>query len=159
MAHDRSDFISGPVPARDGHFALTLSRAHFWRDAMNELGLPELANDDTFWSRVANRDELAQKVQPAIARRGKYELFEKLSTLRAVSGMVLTTEELYANEHVRDRVRARRRVEHPAAAQHQRRHHLVTTSGVMGVRRRAPQEGATAAKRRSTTVSIAPMSL
>ncbi len=97
------DFISGPVPCKDGYFALTLSRAHFWRDAMTELGLPELATDDIFWSRVGRRDELAAKVQPAIARREKYELFDRLSMLRVVSGMVLTTEELYVNPHARDR--------------------------------------------------------
>jgi len=100
---ERLDFVSGPVPCADGYFALTLSRAHFWRDAMNELGLPELATDEHFWSRLANREDLAAKVQPAIARRGKAELFEKLSALRVVSGMVLSTEELYADPHVRER--------------------------------------------------------
>ncbi len=100
---DRSDFIAGPVPCDDGYFALTLSRAHFWRDAMNELGLAELATDEIFWNRVTDREKLAAKVEPAIARRGKYELFDKLSTLRVVSGMVLTTDELYRNPHLRDR--------------------------------------------------------
>ncbi|HEY7269910.1 MAG TPA: CoA transferase [Dehalococcoidia bacterium] len=100
---DRQDFISGPVPCKDGYFALTLSRAHFWRDAMNELGLPELARDDIFWNRVSMRDELAGKVQGAIAQRDKYELFERISMLRAVSGMVLSTEELYANPHIQER--------------------------------------------------------
>lgn len=96
-------FFDGPVECRDGHFSLTLSRAYFWRDAMTELGLPELATDDLFWSRRGHRDDLAAKVQPKIAQRGKYELFEKLSTLRVVSGMVLTTEELLANPHVEAR--------------------------------------------------------
>ena len=100
---ERSDFISGPVPCKDGFFALTLSRAHFWRDAMNELGLPELATDSVFWNRVGQRNELAAKVEPAILAREKNELFDKLSTLRVVSGMVLTPEELYANRHLRDR--------------------------------------------------------
>ncbi|HXH22465.1 MAG TPA: CoA transferase [Dehalococcoidia bacterium] len=103
MSPGVTDFMAGPVPCRDGYFSLTLSRAHFWRDAMNELGLSELATDEHFWSRQANRADLARKVEPAIAQRGKYELFERLSTLRVVSGMVLTTKELYENPHVRDR--------------------------------------------------------
>ncbi len=100
---ERDDFMGGPVPCQDGYFSLTLSRAHFWRDAMNELGLPELADAEHFWGRQGHRAELAARVEPKIARRGKYELFEALSTLRVVSGMVLTTEELYANPHLLER--------------------------------------------------------
>jgi formyl-CoA transferase len=103
LGRERNDFMAGPVPCADGYFSLTLSRAHFWRDAMNELGLPELARDEIFWNRQGGREELAAKVEPALAERGKYELFDKLSTLRVVSGMVLSTEELYANPHVRER--------------------------------------------------------
>jgi len=103
MSPGMTDFMAGPVPCKDGYFSLTLSRAHFWRDAMTELGLSELATDELFWNRQLMRKELAPKVEPAIARRGKYELFERLSMLRVVSGMVLTTEELYANLHLRDR--------------------------------------------------------
>ena len=33
-ARSRNDFMAGPVACLDGHFALTLSRAHFWRDAL-----------------------------------------------------------------------------------------------------------------------------
>src|SRR5690606_11154865 len=39
------NLTEGPVPVADGYFALTLSRAHFWRDAMNLLELPDLAED------------------------------------------------------------------------------------------------------------------
>jgi crotonobetainyl-CoA:carnitine CoA-transferase CaiB-like acyl-CoA transferase len=100
---ERPTFFDGPVACKDGHFSLTLSRAHFWRDAMNELGLSEVANDDTFWSRRGRREELAAVVEPRLRQREKYDLFEKLSTLRVVSGMVLTTEELYANPHLQER--------------------------------------------------------
>jgi crotonobetainyl-CoA:carnitine CoA-transferase CaiB-like acyl-CoA transferase len=103
MSPGATDFMAGPVPCRDGYFSLTLSRAHFWRDAMNELGLPDLATDDHFWGRQSRRAELAPRIEPAIAGRGKYELFERLSTLRVVSGMVLNSQELYENPHVRDR--------------------------------------------------------
>lgn len=98
-----ADFFSGPVPCVDGYFALTISRAHFWRDAMNVLGLPDLADAEQYWSRQNNRDALVARVDPAIAQWKKQELFDTLATLRVVGGMVLTTEELYANEHVRDR--------------------------------------------------------
>jgi CoA:oxalate CoA-transferase len=96
-------FMEGPIECKDGHISLTISRAYFWRDAMTELGLPELANDETFWSRRGRREELGALIQPRVREREKYELFEKLSTLRVISGMVLTTEELFSNRHVRAR--------------------------------------------------------
>ncbi|MGE3601317.1 MAG: CaiB/BaiF CoA transferase family protein, partial [Dehalococcoidia bacterium] len=100
------NFQRGPVPAADGYFSLTLSRAHFWRDAMVELGLPELGHDERFYEtsyRQAHAGELAPLIESRIAARGKRELFEALGTLRVVGGMVLTTEELFDDPHVRDR--------------------------------------------------------
>ncbi len=100
---EKPDFFRGPVACRDGYFSLTISRAHFWRDAMNELGLPELAENEQFWNRMQHRAELSAKVEPKIAERSKRELFDQLALLRVVCGMVLTTEELYSDPHVRDR--------------------------------------------------------
>ncbi len=100
---EKLDFMSGPVECKDGHFSLTLSRAHFWRDAMNTLGLRELAQSEQFFDRVRQRDELSALIEPKIAEWDKQDLFGTLSALRVVSGMVLTTEELFANPHVRDR--------------------------------------------------------
>lgn len=102
----RGDFQRGPVPAADGHFSLTLSRAHFWRDAMNELGLPELAEDERWGEpsfREAHHHEVAELVQSRIALRQKRALFEALGRLRVVGGMVLDTAELHADPHVRAR--------------------------------------------------------
>lgn len=99
-------FSSGPVPARDGHFSLTLSRAHFWRDAMVELGLPELGHDERFFEssyRQAHTHEVAAQVEERIAGRDKRELFDRLSTLRVVGGMVLTTAELFEDPQVQAR--------------------------------------------------------
>jgi crotonobetainyl-CoA:carnitine CoA-transferase CaiB-like acyl-CoA transferase len=99
-------FQRGPVPAADGYFSLTLSRAHFWRDAMVELGLPELGHDERFHEasyRQAHAGEFAPLIESRIAARGKRELFEALGTLRVVGGMVLTTEELFEDPHVRAR--------------------------------------------------------
>lgn len=97
------DFTGGPVPAADGYFALTLSRGHFWRDAMNELGLPELAFDERFYEpsyRQQHAKEVASIVEGRIAKRGVRELFDALARLRVVCGMVLSTADLYTNEHV-----------------------------------------------------------
>ncbi len=99
-------FTRGPVPTRDGYFALTLSRAHFWRDAMNALGLPELANDQRFYTTTSRREhaaEVAAQIEGRIATWGKRDLFETMGTLRVVGGMVLTTEELVDDPHVRAR--------------------------------------------------------
>jgi crotonobetainyl-CoA:carnitine CoA-transferase CaiB-like acyl-CoA transferase len=102
----RMDLITGPVPVRDGHFALTLSRAHFWRDAMNVLGLEELSADrryDSGWYRMQHRDEFVPVVEARMAERGKMELFDALGALRVVAGPVLDTAELSENEHLRAR--------------------------------------------------------
>jgi crotonobetainyl-CoA:carnitine CoA-transferase CaiB-like acyl-CoA transferase len=101
-----ASFARGPVPAADGYFSLTLSRAHFWRDAMIELGLPDLAHDQRFYEasyRQAHQTEVAPRIEERIAARGKRQLFDALGTLRVVGGMVLTTEELFEDPHVRDR--------------------------------------------------------
>ena len=100
------DLISGPVPVRDGHFALTLSRAHFWRDAMNVLDLEELSADrrfDAAWYRRDHKDEFVPQVQARMAQRDKMELFEALGALRVVAGPVLDVGELGDNEHLRAR--------------------------------------------------------
>ncbi len=99
-------FQSGPVRSADGYFALTLSRAHFWRDAMIELGLPQYAHDERFYEstyRQAHTAEISSEVEARIAARGKQDLFDAMSLRRVVSGMVLTTQELFENPHVRER--------------------------------------------------------
>lgn len=103
MQRQRGDFSRGPVPTADGYFSLTLSRAHFWRDAMNELGLPELAHDERYYEasyRQEHHHEIAPMVEAQIAARGTRELFRALGELRVVGGMVLTTEDLFTDPHV-----------------------------------------------------------
>jgi len=108
-------FQRGPVAAADGHFSLTLSRAHFWRDAMNELGLPQFAEDPKYFQgRHEHGEAVAPLVEAKIAARGKRELFEALGRLRVVGGMVLTTEELFDDPHVRARAFLVE-LDHPAA--------------------------------------------
>ncbi len=91
-------FPVGPAPAADGYFVLTTSRAHFWRDAMNELGLPELAEDPRFANPAARQDlyhEVAPIVESRMAQREKAELFHRLGILRVPGGMVVEVDELF----------------------------------------------------------------
>lgn len=99
-------FPVGPVRAKDGYFVLTTSRAHFWRDAMNELGLPELAEDERFNDPSARQElyrEVAPLVEERIRERGRAELFHKLGILRVPSGMVVEVDEMFDNEQLRAR--------------------------------------------------------
>lgn len=103
---DPTDLMGGPVQVADGHFALTLSRAHFWRDAMNVLGLHDLADDPKWgpsWYRQQHKDEFTPRVTEAMGRWKKAELFEELAMRRVVAGPVLTMAELRENEHLVER--------------------------------------------------------
>ena len=100
------DLASGPVPVADGYFALTLSRAHFWRDAMNVLGLEDLAEDprwETSWYRAAHRDEYEDRVARAMSRFTRKDLFDELAARRVVAGPVLHMAELRDNAHLAER--------------------------------------------------------
>lgn len=97
------DLLAGPVPVADGYFALTISRAHFWRDAMNILGLPDLAEDrrwDAGWYRQAHKDEYVGRVQERMKEWPKWRLFEELALRRVIAGPVVTMEELVGSEHL-----------------------------------------------------------
>ncbi len=97
------DMTGGPVPVADGHFALTISRAHFWRDAMNLLGLDDLAEDprwESGWYRAAHKDEYVGRVQERMRDWAKMDLFRELANRRVVAGPVLTMAELAANQHL-----------------------------------------------------------
>lgn len=103
---ESADLLAGPVPVADGHFALTISRAHFWRDAMYTLGLPDLAEDprwEASWYRQQHKDEYVERVQEAMRGWAKADLFEELAARRVVAGPVLTMPELRTNEHLNAR--------------------------------------------------------
>ncbi len=98
-----TDITTGPVPVADGHFALTISRAHFWRDAMNLLDLPDLATDSRWeasWYRQQNKSEYVGRVQEKMSTWTKKDLFDELAARRVVAGPVLEFEELTTNEHL-----------------------------------------------------------
>jgi crotonobetainyl-CoA:carnitine CoA-transferase CaiB-like acyl-CoA transferase len=100
------DMTAGPVPVADGHFALTISRAHFWRDAMNLLGLDDLAEDtrwESGWYRAAHKDEYVGRVEERMRDWRKMDLFRELGSRRVIAGPVLTMGELAANDHLRAR--------------------------------------------------------
>ena len=90
----------GPVPVQDGHFALPLSRPAFWEKAMNLLGLPDLAVDPELREpgiRVKHADRFASRVQEAMAKWSRAELFDALGRLRVIAGPVLRMDELAQN--------------------------------------------------------------
>lgn len=101
-----TDITTGPVPVADGHFALTISRAHFWRDAMNLLDLPDLAEDprwETSHYRQAHKNEYVSRVQEQMSKWTKMDLFDELAARRVVAGPVLTIEELMSLDHLNER--------------------------------------------------------
>ena len=100
------DMTGGPVLVADGHFALTISRAHFWRDAMNLLGLHDLAEDprwESSWYRAAHKDDYVARVEERMREWPKMDLFRELAGRRVVAGPVLTMPELADNEHLHAR--------------------------------------------------------
>ena len=90
----------GPVPVRDGYFALTLSRALFWRKAMTVLGLPDLAEDKELQQpgiRQKHRGRYTARVEAAMAEWTRAELFEALAAERVVAGPAYRIDEMGEN--------------------------------------------------------------
>lgn len=97
------DIVRGPVPCADGYFALTISRHQFWRDAMNALGLHDLANDARYAHagfRRRERGNYSARVEARMAEWRRWELFEALARVRCVAGLVLDTREVVENPHL-----------------------------------------------------------
>ncbi len=137
------DQLAGPVPVADGHFALTLSRAHFWRDAMNLLGLEDLAEDERYgasWSRQANREEYSGRVADAMSRWKKMELFEELAIRRVVAGPVLYMPELRATDHLEARGYWRHAADDPGGPEYPGPAYQMTETP-QRLDRRAPRAG------------------
>ncbi len=96
------DMTAGPVPVADGHFSLTISRPHFWVNAMKVLGLPKLAEDENLQNglyRATHKEEFSGEVEGKLLEWNKADLFKKLGDLRVIAGPVLTMDELAGNEH------------------------------------------------------------
>lgn len=99
----RGGFPTGPVRCMDGHVVVTVSRAHFWRDAMNALGLPELAENERYYDssyRQEHYADVAPLVEAKIAEWKRDELLGMLGRLRVTVGKVVTVDELFQDEHL-----------------------------------------------------------
>ena len=90
----------GPVPVRDGYFALTLSRPLFWRKAMTVLGLPDLAEDKELQPpgvRQKHRERYTARVEAAMAEWTRADLFDALGAERVVAGPAYRIDEMGDN--------------------------------------------------------------
>ena len=99
----KPDMVRGPIPCADGYVSLTLSRAHFWRDAMSLLELPDLAADERYGSgafRNAHRDEYSGRVEERLQGWQRWDLFDRLAELRCVVGVVLDMPDIAENPHL-----------------------------------------------------------
>ncbi len=137
------DGLGSPVQVADGHFALTLSRAHFWRDAMNVLGLPDLAEDERYgasWYRQQHKDEYTGRVLEAMRGWEKMALFDELAVRRVVAGPVLTMEELRRVDHLEARGFWRRPADAPDGPEYPGPAYKMTGTP-QSLERRPPQPG------------------
>lgn len=99
---DTVDFTTGPVPVKDGHFAMTLTRPHFWAGGMRLLGLDDLADDPRLQTNHARADKenkklFVERVEAAMKGWTKDDLFAALSKIPAVAGPAYTMDELARN--------------------------------------------------------------
>ena len=91
--------------AADGDMVVVLGQGPFWKDALSALGLDDLA-DASFDDPGVRRSHLAsiqERVAQAIAQRPRLELFEELSRIRVVTGVVQDTSDLLVNPHLAER--------------------------------------------------------
>ena len=96
----------GPVPVRDGHFALPLSRPAFWQKAMTVLGLPDLADDEELKQpglRHRHQERYADRVASAMAQWTREGLFRALAAERVVAGPVFNIDEMGDNAQLQAR--------------------------------------------------------
>lgn len=94
------DVNEGPVPVKDGWFALTISRPLFWIKAMEVLGLPDLAEDEELQQaglRHKYKDRFVDRVADAMSRWNRMDLFNALGERRVIAGPVLRMDELSEN--------------------------------------------------------------
>ena len=79
----------------------------FWEEAMNFLGLPELAKDPEFVPVLGRNQKDTRPVrdglEKASATRDKWELFHGLVQRRCIAGVVQNAQELLESEHLQAR--------------------------------------------------------
>lgn len=101
----------------DGHLMVAVGNDTLWQRFAGLVGLPELADDPRFVSnpqRVANRVELIQLIEAALAAKGSAAWAEELSRVGIPAGAINSIDAALAHPQVqaRDMVLT---VEHPTA--------------------------------------------
>ena len=94
------DVNEGPVPVKDGWFALTISRPVFWIKAMQVLGLDDLAEDKELQQaglRHKYKDRFVDRVAEAMSHWTRMDLFQALGDRRVIAGPALRMNELGEN--------------------------------------------------------------
>ena len=94
--------------AADGEMVVVLGQGPFWRDAMTVLGIAEPAEPaGADFDEPAQRRQLLAaargRIEEAVARRPRMELFELLSQVRGVAGVVQSMSDLLDNPQLRAR--------------------------------------------------------
>lgn len=78
-----------------------------WREAMELLGQPELANDERYVPRFGRNQQdhrpVRKGLEEATSTRKKWDIFHGLANLHCISGVVQNTRELLGNEQLNTR--------------------------------------------------------
>ena len=97
---EKVDMSEGPVPVKDGYFALPLSRPVFWKKAMDIFGLADLADDKELQQpglRHKFKDRFVERVHAEMLNWERIELFHALADERVIAGPVLRIDEMADN--------------------------------------------------------------
>ncbi len=108
-------------PTRDGWIVIFCNKDKFWRDLVETLGAPELAEDArfrTFADRFAHKDALIPVLQARFATRTTEEWLERLRGRVPARDMIVEVEhpEFGPLKEVRSPVRTEGEIRHPARA-------------------------------------------
>ncbi len=97
----RRDRPEGRYAALDGEIVFSSGRGSAFGDAMNVLGLHDLAADERYVSYAGQRPNLAEfrpRIEERIAQASRWRLFQDLSQVRATVGVIQDTADLLQNE-------------------------------------------------------------
>lgn len=134
----------GIFPASDGHIAIACPGDNFWAALCNEMGKPELIDDEKFhrnYDRVQNMDETIDIISAWTSQHTKRDLAGLLGG-KLPFGPVQDTKDLFNDPHVAGR-KMLSLVDHPGS---DKQFHITNTPIKMtktqgGVYRRAPLLG------------------
>ncbi|MGI8553844.1 MAG: CaiB/BaiF CoA transferase family protein [Dehalococcoidia bacterium] len=91
---------------KDGYLFILANQTRAWESVQIVLGLTELSEDPRFATvqlRTQNNRLLLEAIEQRAASCTRRELFDALSTLRGVCGMVLEPDELFEDPHLQER--------------------------------------------------------